>query len=106
MSRDAERMLETAIAALDGNITESEVAAILGVAGRSRVFSMVEAILAHDAAAALATVRELHRRGANLESLGRDLLEVLRNLAVAKLPGASGPQGPAGRPPRSGGRQS
>jgi DNA polymerase III gamma/tau subunit len=31
-------------------------------------------------------VRELHGRGANLEALGRDLLETLRNLAVAKLP--------------------
>jgi DNA polymerase-3 subunit gamma/tau len=28
----------------------------------------------------------MHSRGANLQGLGRDLLEVLRNLAVAKLP--------------------
>ena len=92
--RDAERMLETAIASLDGKVTESEVASILGVASRGRVFATIEAILAHDAAAALAAVRELHRRGANLESLGRDLLEVLRNLAVAKLPGGNGPESP------------
>jgi DNA polymerase-3 subunit gamma/tau len=43
---------------------------------------------------ALGTVRELHRSGANLESLGRDILELLRNLAVAKLPAANGPQSP------------
>ncbi len=92
--RDAERMLETAIASLDGKVTETEVAAILGVASRGRVFQTVAAILAHDAAAALGAVRELHRRGANLESLGRDLLEVLRNLAVAKLPGGAGPESP------------
>jgi len=84
--RDAERMLETAIAALGRNITESEIAASLGVAGRGAVFKLAEAILNHDAAAALGAVREQHRRGANLESLGRDLLETLRNLAVAKLP--------------------
>jgi len=36
-------------------------------------------------------VRELNQRGANLESLGRDLLEMLRNLAVAKLPADDGP---------------
>ncbi len=84
--RDAERMLETAIAALGRKITESEVAASLGVAGRGAVFKLAEAILNHDAAAALGAVREQHRRGANLESLGRDLLETLRNLAVAKLP--------------------
>ncbi len=92
--RDAERMLETAIASLNGNVTESEVASILGVASRSRVFAMVEAILGKDAAAALGTVRELHRSGANLESLGRDILELLRNLAVAKLPDSNGPQSP------------
>ena len=92
--RDAERMLETAIASLDGKVGESEVASILGVASRSRVFGIVEAILGKQAAAALGTVRELHRSGANLESLGRDLLELLRNLAVAKLPDASGPQSP------------
>jgi len=92
--RDAERMLETAIASLDGKVIESEVASILGVASRSRVFGIVEAILDKNAAAALGTVRELHRGGANLESLGRDILELLRNLAVAKLPDASGPQSP------------
>jgi DNA polymerase-3 subunit gamma/tau len=92
--RDAERMLETAIASLDGKVSEVEVAAILGVASRSRVFGIVEAILAKDAAGALGTVRELHRGGANLESLGRDILELLRNLAVAKLPDANGPQSP------------
>ncbi len=31
-------------------------------------------------------MRQQHRAGANLETLGRDLLEALRNLAVAKLP--------------------
>jgi DNA polymerase-3 subunit gamma/tau len=92
--RDAERMLETAIASLDGQVGEREVASILGVASRSRVFGIVEAILAKDAAAALGTVRELHRSGANLESLGRDILELLRNLAVAKLPDSNGPQSP------------
>ncbi len=84
--RDAERMLETAIAALGRIVTESDIAASLGVAGRGAVFKLAEAILNHDAAAALGAVREQHRRGANLESLGRDLLETLRNLAVAKLP--------------------
>src|SRR5581483_3393443 len=84
--RDAERMRETAIAALGDKITESAIAASLGVAGRSTVFKLAQAILERDAAAALAAVREQHRAGANLEALGRDLLETLRNLAVAKLP--------------------
>lgn len=89
--RDGERMLETAIASLGGRIGESELAAILGVASRTRIFEMIGAILDKDPATALRAVRELNQRGANLESLGRDLLEMVRNLAVAKLPAADGP---------------
>ncbi len=84
--RDAERMLETAFALSPGRLTESLVADSLGVASRSRVYALAEAILNKDPAAALTIVRELHSRGANLQGLGRDLLEVLRNLTVAKLP--------------------
>ena len=87
--RDAERMLETAIAVSGGRVSEAEVAATLGVASRSTIYETIAAIINKDAAAALAKVRELHARGANLESLGRDILEALRNLAVARLP-ASG----------------
>jgi DNA polymerase-3 subunit gamma/tau len=86
--RDAERMLETAISSLDGRVDEAAVAEILGVASRSRVLELMAAVIDKDAAGALAIIRELHRSGANLESIGRDLLEVLRNLAVAKLPAA------------------
>src|SRR5260370_12748554 len=84
--RDAERMVETAVGAVGRNVTESDMAGSVGGAGRGAVFKLAAAILNHDAAAALGAVREQHRRGANLESLGRDLLETLRNLAVAKLP--------------------
>jgi DNA polymerase-3 subunit gamma/tau len=92
--RDAERMLETAIAsAPEGRVSEAEVASSLGVASRTIVFGIVESILARKAAPALRAMRELSARGANLESLGRDLLETLRNLAVAKLP-ADGGQSP------------
>src|SRR5271157_3819309 len=91
--RDAERMLETAIATSGGRVTEAETAATLGVASRTTVYQTIEAILNKDAASALARIRELHARGANLESLGRDILGALRNLAVAKLP-ASGTDTP------------
>ncbi|HLI80567.1 MAG TPA: DNA polymerase III subunit gamma/tau [Candidatus Binataceae bacterium] len=85
--RDAERMLETSIACASSDVvTEAEVASTLGVASRTVVYALCDAILHKDAASALRKVRELHSRGANLESLGRDLLEALRNLAVAKLP--------------------
>jgi DNA polymerase-3 subunit gamma/tau len=87
--RDAERMLETAIAtASAAKVTEAEVASSLGVASRTTVLKLAGAILEKNAGGALQHVRELASRGANLESLGRDLLETLRNLAVAKLPAA------------------
>jgi DNA polymerase III subunit gamma/tau len=92
--RDAERMLETAIAsATGGKVNEADVASALGVASRTTVFKVADAIVDKNAAAALKLVRELASRGANLESLGRDILETLRNLAVAKLP-ADGGQSP------------
>jgi DNA polymerase III subunit gamma/tau len=92
--RDAERMLETALATgAAGKVTEAEVAASLGVASRTTVLKLADAILEKNPADALALVRELGSRGANLESLGRDLLETIRNLAVAKLP-AGGSQSP------------
>ena len=84
--RDAERMLETAMATSPEQVTEAAVASSLGVASRTTVLKLADAILEKNAAAALAHVRELKSRGANLESLGRDLLETFRNLAVAKLP--------------------
>ena len=85
--RDAERMLETSIACASSDaVSEAEVASTLGVASRTVVYALCDAILNKDAAGALRKVRELHSRGANLESLGRDLLEALRNIAVAKLP--------------------
>ncbi len=85
--RDAERMLEASIAcAAEENVTEAEVAATLGVASRSVVYALCDVILSKDATSALRKVRELHARGANLESLGRDLLEAIRNIAVARLP--------------------
>src|SRR5215472_6883687 len=46
--RDGERMLETAIASLGGQIGEGELAAILGVASRTRIFEMIGAILEQD----------------------------------------------------------
>ncbi len=84
--RDAERMLETSIACASSElVTEAEVASTLGVASRTVVYALCDAILSKDAANALRKVREL-RRAAIVESLGRDLLEALRNIAVAKLP--------------------
>ncbi len=86
--RDAERTLEGAIASVGGTLVEAEIAAALGMASRGAVLEIVAAILARDTAAAFSKVRELIERGANLEALGRDLLQVLRNLNVAKLASA------------------
>ena len=57
--RDAERMLETAIATSSGKVTEAEVASSLGVASRTTVLKLADAILQKNARRALAHVREL-----------------------------------------------
>ncbi len=88
--RDAERMLETAVAMTPEGVRESEVAAALGVASRSRVLALVEAVLNRAPAPALSAVRQAYADGARVESLGRDLLEALRNLALAKLGASQG----------------
>ena len=92
--RDAERMLESALAA-GGAVVENEVVAALGVASRGSVLELAEALLKRAPEAALRKVRELLERGASLEACGRDLLETLRHLVVAKLPGNSA-QSPLG----------
>src|SRR5579863_3508247 len=48
--RDAERMLETAIATAAGKVTEAEVASSLGVASRTTVLKLADAILQKNAA--------------------------------------------------------
>jgi len=83
--RDAERMLETALATSAGAVSEADVAASLGVASRAAVMQLADAVIRHDAPAALGIVRDLNARGANLESFGRDLLETLRHLVVARV---------------------
>jgi DNA polymerase-3 subunit gamma/tau len=88
--RDAERMLETAVAMAPESVRESEVAAALGVASRSRVLALVEVVLNRAPAPALSAVRQAYADGARVESLGRDLLEALRNLALAKLGASQG----------------
>src|SRR6201993_4633003 len=55
--RDAERMLETAIATSAGKVTEAEVASSLGVASRTTVLKLADAILQKNAAAGAAPVR-------------------------------------------------
>ena len=91
--RDAERMLETAVAMAPDGVRESEVAAALGVASRSRILALVETILNRNPARALHAVRQAYTDGARVEALGHDLLETIRNLAHAKLSAGQGGEG-------------
>ncbi len=83
--RDAERMLETAVAGAKDVVRESDVAQMLGVASREHVAKLASMVVQKQAAAALKMVRELYEAGITPEILGRELLELLRNLALAKL---------------------
>ncbi len=83
--RDAERMLETVLAAAGDAVSEQAAAETLGVASRNSVMALTRAILERDAPAALRHLREECRRGVDFATLGRALLETIRSLAMARL---------------------
>ena len=94
--RDAERMLETAIAcARRQGDREPRSRRSLGVASRSRgVRAWPRRFSTRMRRRRWRTVRELHRRGANLESLGRDMLETAAQSRGRQAARRDDPQSP------------
>jgi len=83
--RDAESLLERMLAFSDRTIDDTKVGEILGVADRKTIFAAADAVLAHDAKAALEIVDRVYQSGRDLERFSRDMLEHCRNLVVVKL---------------------
>ena len=90
--RDSLSLLEQVLAMAAGKpLDEQAVAEALGVADRGLVADLGRAILARDAAGALALVAAACERAYDLKHLAEVLLEHLRNLVVARVvadPGA------------------
>ena len=90
IARYADGALRDALSLLDRcsargeTITPEIVSACAGIAGKEHLFRMADCIAAHDAAAALELVGELHTSSLNMERLCVEMTDHFRNLMVSK----------------------
>ncbi len=83
--RDALTMLEQAAAFADGPITTTVIELAFGATGRNYANTLVDAVVARDAAAVLRTIEEASDAGADMVVLTRSLIANFRNLLVALI---------------------
>ncbi len=74
--RDGLSLLDQAIAQADGPVTEAAVVDMLGLADRTLVFDLMDAVMAGQPRQALQITELAHERGADLGMLLQDLLEL------------------------------
>ncbi len=84
-ARDGLSLLDRALAAVEGEVGEAHVQALLGLVDRAQVFDLFEEILKGDAAAALSRAGELYANGAEPKVVVEDLLEVTNLLTRLKV---------------------
>jgi DNA polymerase-3 subunit gamma/tau len=84
--RDGLSLLDQAIAQTEAGekVTEAQVTAMLGLADRTLVFDLMEAVMAGRPAVALDITEQAHERGADLGMLLQDLLELLHTITRLK----------------------
>jgi DNA polymerase-3 subunit gamma/tau len=83
--RDGLSLLDQAISRADGEITDTQVRDMLGLADRSQSFELLEAAMAGDAAGALAMFEKMFNVGADPSAVIEDLLEVVHLLTRVKV---------------------
>ncbi|HUA08691.1 MAG TPA: DNA polymerase III subunit gamma/tau [Candidatus Acidoferrales bacterium] len=83
--RDALTMLEQAAAFADGAITTAVIELAFGATGRNYANTLLDAVVARDAAATLRTIEEASDAGADMVVLTRALIADFRNLLVARI---------------------
>jgi DNA polymerase-3 subunit gamma/tau len=93
--RDGLSLLDQAIALGGGEVGETAVRDMLGIADRSLVFDLFEAVLKGDAADALKRMTALYEGGADPLMVLQDLLELTHFLTRLKLAPAAGEDDPA-----------
>ena len=81
--RDALSILDLC-AGQEGDITEDVVEKVSGMAGREYLFSLSDALLRRDAAAALSLIGELHGASVDMQRLCEELIGHYRNLMLIK----------------------
>jgi DNA polymerase-3 subunit gamma/tau len=89
--RDAQTLLDHAIACLGDRLAAEAVAELLGLVAAEVLAEAAEAILARDAAAALVLVDRLARHGHDLRQFTIDLIGHLRDLMIVKACREPGP---------------
>jgi DNA polymerase III subunit gamma/tau len=83
--RDAQSLLDQAIVFAGKALTEADVQSALGVADRTILHRVTDAIMRRDAGPCLRAVDELYRYGYEVPRFCRDLVQQFRNLTVAAL---------------------
>jgi DNA polymerase-3 subunit gamma/tau len=89
--RDAQTLLDHAIACLGSHLAAEAVAELLGLVAAEVLAESADAILARDAAAALMVVDRLARHGYDLRQFVLDLTGHLRDLMIVKACREPGP---------------
>jgi len=98
--RDAQSLLDRAIASLGGRLEAERVADLLGLVQADVLAEAAEAILVRDAARVLRLVDRLAGHGQDLRQFALELIGHLRDLAVLKLCPEPGPLLEGARVPR------
>lgn len=80
--RDALSLLDRC-ASYGEEINETLVSNAAGIAGREHIYSIVDAINAHDSAKALSVLNELYQNSCDMERLFSELLSHLRNMMIS-----------------------
>lgn len=88
--RDGLSILDQAIALADGRVEETQVRDMLGLADRGVVFDLADALIAGDAAGAIAVAERMHAVGADPSVVLGDLLELVHWLTRLKIDPAAG----------------
>ncbi|MDE2481069.1 MAG: hypothetical protein KGN02_02620, partial [bacterium] len=83
--RDALTMLEQAAAFADGAITTGTIDLAFGATGRNFAGTLIDAVIARDAAQAMRTIEESSDAGTDMQVLIRALIVHFRNLLVARI---------------------
>jgi DNA polymerase-3 subunit gamma/tau len=90
-ARDGLSILDQAIAHGAGGVTADQVRAMLGLSDRGAIRALLALLLAGDARAALAAVKEQYDLGVEPSALIRGLLESVHGITRAKVGGAEDP---------------
>ncbi len=83
--RDSLSLLDQVLASADGQVTEALAASVLGVADRSLILSLGQAVVDRHPAAVLSIVDDAYQRSFDLPQLARTLLGHFRDLVVVSL---------------------